>query len=157
MIDKIQQWIHQTNSAHTEARQSCSVFEEYFKGFYSPDFLETAFFVVTDEIPKPDFPELREAGLGDFIDMDVGGITYNDTYYVKQGAANELRLHFHELVHVLQWRELTPKGFIERYIREIQDFGYDEAPLENMAYALDGHYQKQGRPFSVEQYVRENL
>ncbi len=157
MIDKIEQWIHQTNSAHTEVRRSCSVFEAYFKGFYLPDFLETAFFVVTDEIPKPDFPELREVGLGDFIDMDVGGITYNDTYYVKQGAANELRLHFHELVHVLQWRELTPQGFIERYIREIQDFGYDKAPLENMAYALDGHYQNQGRPLNVEQYVRENL
>ena len=157
MIDKIEQWIYQANSSHKEVRQPCSVFEERFKGFYSPDFLKTAFFVVTDEIPKPDFPELREAGLGDFIDMDVGGITYNDTYYVKQGAANELRLHFHELVHVLQWRELTPQGFIERYIREIQGFGYDEAPLEKMAYTLDGHYQKQGRPLSVEQFVRENL
>ncbi|WP_166267115.1 hypothetical protein [Marinobacter caseinilyticus] len=157
MINKIEQWIHQVNYSYKDVRQSCSVFEESFKGFYSPDFLKTAFFVVTDEIPKPDFPELREAGLGDFIDMDVGGITYNDTYYVKQSAANELRLHFHELVHVIQWRELTPQGFTERYIREIQDFGYDEAPLEKMAYALDGHYQKQGRHLSVEQFVRENL
>jgi len=72
---------------------------------------------VIGEIPKPDFPELRERGLGDFIDMEVEGITYDDTYYVKAGAANELRLHFHELVHVAQWRELTPKGFMERYIR----------------------------------------
>lgn len=157
MIGKIEQWIHQVNSSHRELRQSCSVFEEHFRGFYSPDFLNTAFFVVTDEIPKPDFPELREAGLGGFIDMNVGGITYNDTYYVKQGAADELRLHFHELVHVIQWRELTLQGFIERYIREIQDFGYDEAPLEKMAYALDGHYQKQGQHLSVEQFVRENL
>jgi hypothetical protein len=89
--------------------------------------------------------------------MDVGGITYNDTYYVKKEAANELRLHFHELVHVLQWRELGTQGFIERYIREIQDFGYDNAPLEKMAYALDGHYQSEGRRLSVEQFVRENL
>lgn len=157
MIDKVEEWIHQVNASHKEIRQSCSVFEEHFKGFYSPVFLETAFFVVTDVIPKPDFPELREAGLGGFIDMDVGGITYNDTYYVRQDAVNELRLHFHELVHVIQWQELTLQGFIERYIREIQDFGYDEAPLEKMAYALDGHYQKQGRYLSVEQFVRENL
>lgn len=89
--------------------------------------------------------------------MDIGGITYNDTYYVKKDAANELRLHFHELAHVVQWRELTPQGFIERYIREVQDFGYDEAPLEKMVYALDGHYQKHGRHLSVEQFVRDNL
>lgn len=72
------------------------------------------------------------------VDMDVAGITYNDTYYIKKEAANELRVHFHELVHVLQWRELAPQGFIERYIREIQYFGYNNAPLEKMAYALDG-------------------
>jgi hypothetical protein len=157
VINKVAEWIRQVNSSHKEVRQSCSVFENHFNGFYSPDFLETAFFVVTDEIPKPDFPELREAGLGDFIDMDVGGITYDDTYYVKQGSVNDLRLHFHELVHVIQWWELGPQGFIERYIREIRDFGYYEAPLEKMAYALDEHYQTQRRHLNVEQFVRENL
>ncbi|GIU45615.1 hypothetical protein [Shewanella algidipiscicola] len=157
MIEEIEKWIHRVNSSHREVRRSCSVLEEHFNGFYSPEFLKTAFFVVTDEIPKPDFLGLREAGLGGFIDMDVDGITYNDTYYVKKEAANELRLHFHELVHVLQWRELAPQGFIERYIREIQDFGYDNAPLEKMAYALDGHYQSKGRHLSIEQFVQESL
>lgn len=157
MIEKISKWIHQVNSSHKVVRQPCSVFKEDFKGFYSPGMLEAAFFVVTDKIPKPDFAELREAGLGDFIDMNVDGITYNDTYYVKKHAASELRLHFHELVHVVQWRELTPQGFIERYVREIKDFGYNEAPLEKMAYALDRHYQKKGKPLRVEQFVRDNL
>ncbi|WP_273023885.1 hypothetical protein [Rheinheimera sp.] len=157
MIDKIEQWIHYVNCSYEKLRQPCSVFENCFQGYYSPDFLKTAFFVVTDEIPKPNFPELREAGLGDFIDMTVDGITYNDTYYVKQTAVNKLRLHFHELVHVIQWRELTLRGFIERYIREIQNYGYEEAPLEKMAYALDGHYQKQGQYLNVEQLVRQNL
>lgn len=157
MLEKIEKWIHQVNASHKTVRQSCAVFQNRFSGFYSPGFLETAYFVVTDNIPKPDFPELREAGLGDFIDMDVGGITYDDTYYVMKGAVNELRLHFHELVHVIQWRELTPQGFIKRYIREVQDFGYDNAPLEKMAYALDEHYRARGRQLSVEQFVRENL
>lgn len=157
MIDKIEEWIRRVNSDHKQTRHSCAVLKDHFSGFYSPDFLETAFFVVTDEIPKPDFPELREAGLGNFIDMEVDGITYKDTYYVKRGTANELRLHFHELVHVIQWRELTPQGFIKRYIREIQVLGYNKAPLEKMAHALDEHYQEQGRQLSVEQFVRENL
>lgn len=157
MIRDIWEWIQDVNSSHREVRRSCSVFAENFNGFYSPDFLKTAFFVVTDEIPKPDFPILREAGLGDFIDMDVGGITYNDTYYVKKEAVNDLPLHFHELVHVLQWRELAPQGFIERYVQELQDFGYDNAPLEKMAYALERHYQSKKRHLSVEQFVRENL
>lgn len=157
MLEKIEKWICQVNAFHAPARQSCTVFQEHFNGFYSPGFLETAYFVVTDDIPKPDFPELRKAGLGGFIDMDVGGITYDDTYYVKKNAANALRLHFHELVHVIQWRELTVEGFIKRYIQEIQGFGYNDAPLEKMAYALDEHYQGRGRQLNIEQFVLENL
>ncbi|WP_233008992.1 hypothetical protein [Rheinheimera faecalis] len=157
MIDKIEQWISQVNSEHQLARRSCAVFKDHFNGFYSPDFLNTAFFVVTNEIPKPDFPELREAGLGNFIDMKVDGITYNDTYYITEEAAKHLGIHFHELVHVVQWRELSPRGFIERYICEIQKFGYNAAPLEKMAYVLDRHYQRKGPHLSVEQFVRGNL
>lgn len=89
--------------------------------------------------------------------MSVSGITYNDTYYVERKAAQELRLHFHELVHVLQWRLLTPQGFINRYIREIQSYGYDNAPLEKMAYTLDAHYLAKGQPLNVELFVREHL
>ncbi|MCF8036145.1 MAG: hypothetical protein K9K62_04655 [Desulfobacteraceae bacterium] len=157
MLEKIEEWVRQVNAAHKRKRQSCAVFHDHFNGFYSLGFLETAYFVVTDDIPKPDFPELREAGLEDFIDRDLEGITYNDTYYITQSAASELRLHFHELVHVIQWRELTPQGFIRRYVREIQEFGYDKAPLEKMAYALDRHYQAKRRHLNVEQFVRNNL
>lgn len=157
MIKRIEEWIREVNTSHESLRRSCSVFQEYFSGFYSSSFLESAHFVVVEDIPKPDLPELRDAGLGDFIDMNVDGITYDDTYYVHCSAVNELQLHFHELVHVLQWRELRPSGFIQRYIHEIQTYGYSEAPLEKMAYGLDRHYQKKGQDLNVEEYVRDNL
>lgn len=157
MLEEIENWIHEINARHETERVSCTFFKLEFQGFYSPIFLESAYFVVTDHIPKPNFPRLRQAGLGGFIDMDVAGITYNDTYYVKTSAAKELRLHFHELVHVIQWRTLTPQGFIRRYIQEIHDLGYYEAPLEKMAYALDAHYQAKGQNLDIEKYVREHL
>ena len=157
MLKKIEKWIHELNASHEQVRHSCSILHDHFNGFYSIDFLKTAYFVVTDNIPKPDFPELREAGLGDFIDMDAGGITYNDTYYIKQNAVNVLSLHFHELVHVIQYDELTQQGFIKRYIQEIKDFGYDNAPLEKMAYELEDRYKKNGAHLNVEQFVRNNL
>lgn len=157
VIYKIEQWVQEVNFSYKADRQCCSIFEERFEGFYSPDFLKTAFFVVVEEVPKPDFPDLRETGLGDFIDMEVAGITYNDTYYIKKRFVTDSQLHFHELVHVIQWRELSMRGFIERYIREIQKFGYKRAPLEEMAYALAAHYQKQGQHLDVERFVREKL
>ena len=157
MIERVEDWICEVNQSHELLRRSCAMLEDYFSGFYSPNFLASAYFVVVEDIPKPDLPELRAAGLAEFIDMDVAGITYGDTYYVQRRAVNELRLHFHELVHVLQWRELGPSVFIKRYAHEIQTYGYDEAPLEKMAYSLDRHYQAKGQNLNVEEYVRKNL
>ena len=48
--------------------------------------------------------------------MDVAGITYKNTYYILPNAVHNLRVHFHELVHVVQWRELGAHAFIMRYI-----------------------------------------
>lgn len=157
MLEFLESWIDDVNKSHEPVRRSCSIFQEYFKGFYTPEFLNSSYFVVVDRLPKPDSPVLRDAGLGDFIDMDFNGITYKDTYYVLQHEAQELSLHFHELVHVLQWRELTAKGFINRYVDEYKRFGYRKAPLEEMAYGLEERFGKEETPFDVEEYVLQNL
>src|SRR5205823_9640324 len=36
--------------------------------------------------------------------MDAGGITYLNTYFVRADQSHSASLHFHELVHVIQWR-----------------------------------------------------
>ncbi|MBR9867268.1 MAG: hypothetical protein GYB20_07030 [Oceanospirillales bacterium] len=157
MINRIEEWIDSTNTKYQSQRKSCSVFNSPFSGFYPERFLDDSYFVVVDNIPKPDFPELREVGLGDFIDMKVNGVTYKNTYYVDKDCADDMRLHFHELVHVVQWRLLGVRGFINRYVSEIQSHGYDEAPLELMAYSLDRHYYQGGKPIDVPSYVQSKM
>lgn len=104
-----------------------------------------AYFVVVDQMPKPDYAGLREMGLGDFVDMDAAGITYKNTYYILPHVATNLRVHFHELVQVAQWLELDADAFILRYINEVQRVGYHHAPLEKMAYALDEQCASRGK------------
>ncbi|TCS32905.1 hypothetical protein EDC30_11916 [Paucimonas lemoignei] len=157
MLDFLDFWIDETNKSHEPDRRSCSIFQEPFKGFYTPEFLKSSYFVVVDKLPKPDTPMLRDAGLGDFIDMDFNGVTYKDTYYVLPRAVQELSLHFHELVHVVQWRELTAKPFISRYIDEYTRLGYRNMPLEEMAYGLEERFSKDEMPFDVEEHVLQNL
>lgn len=157
MLRKVEKWIQEVNTAHESIRQSCSIFHDCFDGFYSQEFLGSSYFVVVDKLPKPDFSELREAGLGNFLDKDIAGITYKNTYYIHRSAVGELRLHFHELVHVIQWKELGALAFLKRYIQEIQTFGYERAPLEKMAYQLDAHYEVGGQAFNITEYVRKQL
>ncbi|MFB2779656.1 hypothetical protein ACE017_10835 [Shewanella mangrovisoli] len=157
MLHQIEKWIDQTNIEYQEQRISCSKFFDEFKGFYSLEFLQQSYFVIVDTIPKPNFPELRQMGLSDFIDMEVHGITYKNTYYVLPQLASNLRLHFHELVHVAQWGHLGAISFMERYITEIQTSGYHEAPLEKMAYAFDAHFTKGGEKIDVPNYVAQKI
>lgn len=119
--------------------------------------MEKAFYVVIDEIPKPDFAALRAMGLGDFIDMKVSGITYKNTYYLLPASVDNLRVHFHELVHVLQWQNLGDLAFISRYMNEVKRFGYHNAPLEIMAYSLDTHFISSGEKINVPEYVLDAL
>jgi len=157
VINRIEQWIEEINEEHLPRRKSCVILEAEFKGFYPTQFLEDSYFVVAPEIPKPDFPELRDMGLGEFIDMQVNGVTYMNTYYLSQNNINNFRLHFHELVHVAQWGLVGAANFIGRYISEIQRYGYHAAPLEEMAYALDQHYSSGGSHLDVPSYVQSKL
>lgn len=158
MIDLVESWIDETNHSYRNKRRSCSTFEQVFKGFYSPNFLSSSYFVVVESLPTPDLQQLRDEGLGDFLDGDFDGITYKDTYYLLPHAVDNINIHFHELVHVMQWRELTAKGFIQRYISEMQTYGYGrQAPLEGMAYGLEDHFKGGQPPLDIERHVRSNL
>ncbi|WP_431687075.1 hypothetical protein [Hahella sp. NBU794] len=157
MLEKINAWIDDTNRKNYDRRHACTEFAQAFAGFYSSEFLASAYFVVTDDIPRPDFPELRQMGFGAFIDMPVNGTTYKDTYYIRSSAVSELRVHFHELVHVVQWRELGALNFIQRYMKEILTCGYANAPLEIMAYDLDKRYGAKVDAFDIPEYVIRNL
>ncbi|WP_228739647.1 hypothetical protein [Marinobacter arenosus] len=104
MIELVKSWIDEVNEAHKPYRQSCTVLQHQFDGFYSPELLRSSYFVIVKALPMPKMPELREAGLGDFIDIQdqLGGITYKDTYYLVPDAARDVGIHFHELVYVIQ-------------------------------------------------------
>jgi len=157
MIKKIEQWIDQTLVDYSSEEKSCECFLSHFNGFYPPEFLSKSSFVVVEKIPKPNFSELRSEGLGDFIDMDVDAITYKNTYFIKKGNEDRIQLHFHELVHVLQWQYLGAEGFISRYIDEILRYGYDKAPLEIMAYTLDDLFSKKCKSFDMPSFVEQKI
>jgi hypothetical protein len=91
--------------------------------------------VLFDSVP---FPPVEKYGLPEFTpmqQMDFDGITFKDTFFIKKGRASEA-LHFHELVHVVQWSRLGVDNFLLAYGLGLHLFGYDKSPLELMAYTL---------------------
>jgi hypothetical protein len=97
------------------------------------------------------------SGLGDFEGGDYAGITFLDTYFVRTDHVDSEPLHFHELVHVLQWQHLGLDGFISAYAAGLAGHGYRNSPLEVMAYKLQTYFESGQPPRDVTSYVRQQL
>lgn len=157
LVSKIDNWINDTLESHYDQMVSCKQFSSYFDGYFTEKFLSNSFYVICSVLPKPDFPELRAAGFGDFIDDNHEGITYKNCYFVKPEQEDNLFLHLHELVHVCQWEILGAEMFIKNYMDELQKYGYEDAPLEQMAKAFEYNYSIQADPIDIVDTLESEL
>ncbi|KPQ27412.1 MAG: hypothetical protein HLUCCX14_15185 [Marinobacter excellens HL-55] len=156
MIGSLEAWARQLKEETASRRTACAALNEHFHGFYSKELLAKTSFVVVDRIPPPPLMDtLPQVSRLDF--SKFSGLTLGDTYYVVRSEAQNLPLHFHELVHVLQWKLLTARGFLTRYLNEVIEHGYHDAPLEIMAYDLGHQFEVGCLPFDVESTVRQKL
>jgi hypothetical protein len=105
-------------------------------------------------------PPLSAIGLNQFTAFENGnydGITFLDTFFVKHHRAADESLHFHELIHVVQWRLLGPERFLAAYAAGLEVYGYRNSPLEVMAYDAQAAFDQNARPFDAEKLVAEKL
>jgi hypothetical protein len=92
-----------------------------------------------------------------FERMNMAGITYLDTFFVRADQAGDESLHFHELVHVIQWRILGPERFLWLYADGLERFGYRSSPLEVVAHDLQARFDTRCKPFDAEAEVGRRL
>jgi hypothetical protein len=100
---------------------------------------------VKDKVP---FPPLSSIGLHELAgmeNMNMLGITYMDTIFINQAYSSE-SLHFHELVHVVQWDRLGPDNFLLAYGIGLMQFGYRDSPFEKVAYSLQSSFDNDALP-----------
>lgn len=157
MIGIINQWVRLTNRQFDDLKRPCTEFTEQFEGYYSSEFLAQSYYVVVMQMPVPAYQFLEDHGLTSLFNRDVAGLTLGDTYYLLPSVAKNLQVHFHELVHVAQWQRLGGEGFVTRYLQELKGVGYENMPLERMAYDLDAQYVAGGPATDVLNVVERQL
>lgn len=142
MMNMLSEWVRLMNQQFQPNRKCCIDYRDSFGGYFPEDFLARSYYVVVPQIPMPAYQWLEEHGLHSLFDHDLAGLTLDNTYYLLPSVADNLRVHFHELVHVAQWQHFGVEGFINRYLEELKTYGYEEMPLERMAYDLDRAYSQ---------------
>lgn len=157
-LPSVRGWIEATVQQHRHiARPVTSLRFARLPRYFKLETLNRAFVVVVDAVPMPPLAILGLAQFQAFEDMDADGITYNDTYFVKRERAVDESLHFHELVHVVQWQLLGPEQFILSYASALASDGYSDNPFEQIAYALEDRFSQHDVPFEVEPAVKRHL
>jgi len=154
----ITEWIDQTLVAH--ARQAQPVAGFGFKrlpNYYSDNFLAGTKVVAVARVPVPPLTAFGLPEFGDFERGDYAGITFKATYFLQATQVNDESLHFHELVHVVQWAHLGVEKFLLTYAAGLAANGYRNSPLEAMAYDLQNYFDQNGKPVDVEAAVQKKL
>jgi len=157
-LPQITSWIDATLAAHAaQARSVASFGFKRLPEYYSPQFLAQAKAVVVERVPVPPLTAVGLPELAAFEQGNYAGITYKDTYFLKAVEASRESLHFHELVHVVQWAHLGVEKFLTAYAAGLATQGYWNSPLEVMAYDLQDHFDRNGQPADVVVVVRNKL
>ena len=154
----IMDWIHQTVASYLpQAKTIASSGFGRLPLYFEQNLLVSAKFVIVDRVPVPPLSRMGLSQFTAFEQGDYDGITYLDTFFIKRYRAGDEQLHFHELIHVLQWRLLGPERFLAVYADGLETFGYRKSPLEIMAYDAENKFVTVVQPFDARKLVEEQL
>jgi hypothetical protein len=146
-LPSVEDWIDKYLEAH--APQAIPVSELGFsriRHYFSRERLE-----------RVQVPPLSKMGIPHFIDFEEAqfrGITYKDTFFVGREAHDCEATHFHEIVHIIQWDELKPMVFLMVYAVGLLAQGYQDCPLEKMAYQFQSEFESGIAIHDLEQKIR---
>jgi hypothetical protein len=152
-------WIKMTLAEHASAaRPVASLGFSRLPHYYDAQLLDSSMVVSVPMVPVPPLSAMGLDRFSDFEQMDARGITYLNTYFVRADQSHLESLHFHELVHVIQWRLLGPEKFLAFYADGLERFGYRNSPLEVMAYSFQDRFERdEAKPFSVEAACQSSI
>jgi len=141
-LPQVEDWINELHSRNIRKGRRAS--ETGFLRLATcmpPALLTATRFAVVDNIP---FPPVSSYGLPEFqamAQMPRAGITFRDMYFVHPSYATE-GVHFHELVHVIQWRTLGVRPFLLTYALGFIQHGYAASPLEAIAFEYQARFER---------------
>jgi len=161
-IPFIRSWIERTVAAHANTARPVGALVEAcgfrrLPGYFDEDFLRRVRCAAVERVP---LPPLVPAGLRRFAGFGTAccaGIAYGDTYFVDKRFELNESLHFHELIHAVQWDCLGFDRFIRAYARGLLREGYARSPLEIMAYEHQRRFETDPAPYCAETRVREEI
>jgi hypothetical protein len=125
--------------------------------YYPQPLLQNTQVAIVKRCPIPPLAKLGIKSMSAYENWEPNGIQYKDMYFVRQDLKHWNVVHFHELVHTIQWQILKDKVYMDLYGTGLIEKGYRQSPLEEMAWRLQQSFEHKQIPFDVSNQVRIEL
>jgi len=143
LISNVALFIEEQRREHApESRPLSNTERESLTVHFPGDVLDQVRLTRVKHLQNPPFyPELEMMGFQNLPQFRrMAAVTFVDVIVAQDEFTPSLL--FHELVHVVQYRELGKQKFAELYVRGFLDTGeYLSIPLERVAYHLEGLFR----------------
>jgi len=117
----VKKWITDYTQAHSPDAISISDFRfSRLPQHYPRKILDTAKVVIVDKVEMIPLTQLGISGLDEFEYLNATGVTYFNTYFIDKNYSQAESVHFHELVHIVQWYHLGIDIFLLLYGLELK-------------------------------------
>jgi hypothetical protein len=154
-IPRIRSWIDRhLEENEGNARELIKIGYDGLADSFPQELLARTRVVMVRRVP---FPPLADFGVPELLSVQhipYVAITFKDTFFVQKGELSE-SLCFHELVHVVQWNRLGVDNFLMAYVIGLLQFGYEQCPLEELAYSLERCFHKGTVPSNLVGVIEE--
>lgn len=152
-LPEMERWIERLHAQHAaRAAAAREAGRGRLAGWFPPALLDSARVVTGEALP---FPPVAEYGLPEFAGMatpDMAGITFGHMYFLRADDPAGT-VHFHELVHVVQWQALGVPAFLSTYAVGLAQHSYEASPLESIAFWLEGQFTLGITPLDVSDFA----
>ena len=154
-LPAIRAWIDAQLAGHaSRATSLASLGFERLPRYFPESVLHDTRSVRVARVPIPPLAGFGLPELASIESMGVSGVTFKDLCFVHESVTSE-SIHFHEVIHAIQWRVLGVDDFVLTYGVGLLQHGYAHSPFEAMAFDLQSQFDR-GLPITdAEAQIRE--
>ena len=158
LVAEVRNWIAHTLAEHeTQMEPIARVHFRRLTGYFPNTLLQRVQRVIVDRCPVPPLASSGIPQLADIENWDIKGIPWKNTIFIRRDLADWEAIHFHELLHIIQWECLGTERYLTAWAIGTITRGYRDNPLEEMAFRHQLRFETDKRPYNIVKQVAAEI
>ncbi len=158
LLDVVTAWIEPALATYAQRVQPVAAARfARLPHYYPDDLLNRIGRVTVAKCPVPPLAQGPFPQLAEIENWDLKGVPWQDTIFIRNDLADWEPVHFHEILHVVQWRYLGARRYLTAWAVGTITKGYRANPLEEMAFRHQARFETDQTPYDVVTAVKTEI